>query len=242
MTTQPPDRPEGEREPTQPIWPPADSSPGAQAYPGWGPPQQPPPPKPRRPWYKRWWAITLGALLLLFIVAGIFGDPPADPTTPAAAPTTATTIPATTTQPETTTSDLPTTTDRPATTAKPKPVVYRNISARQWALIVKNPDAHDSEHIVVYGQVTQFDGATGPDTFLANVDGIPHRKEYGYVDYEDNTLLYGAADQLTDLVEGDLFVARVRVAGSESYDTQIGGNTTVPKLQITSIKVTGSAK
>jgi hypothetical protein len=27
-----------------------------------------------KPWYRRWWAITLGGLLTLFVTAGIFGD------------------------------------------------------------------------------------------------------------------------------------------------------------------------
>jgi hypothetical protein len=39
---------------------------------------QPPPAEsagePGKPWYRRWWAITLGGLLTLFVVAGIFGD------------------------------------------------------------------------------------------------------------------------------------------------------------------------
>jgi hypothetical protein len=206
--------------------------------PTWGQPPPTNPPKPKRPWFRRWWAISLGILLALFVLAGIFGEPPPQDS---AAKGPAATAPPTTETPATT--EAPVTTEQvPVTTAKPKPMTYRTISARQWALIAKNPDAHDSEHIIVHGQVTQFDGATGSDQFLASVDGVVHRKEYGYVDYETNTLLYGDQSALTDLVEGDLFTARVRVAGSESYDTQIGGNTTVPKLQITSIKVTGSAK
>jgi outer membrane biosynthesis protein TonB len=27
-----------------------------------------------KPWYRRWWAVTLGALLTLFVITGIFGD------------------------------------------------------------------------------------------------------------------------------------------------------------------------
>jgi len=208
--------------------------------PTWGEPGYQPPPTPDRPRRgkgRKTLLILGGVIAGLFAIGLLAGDPKPTTTTVApssAAPTTAASL--TTKQPVTT---------KPIaapTTAKPKPVRYRNISARQWALIAKSPDAHDSEHIIVYGQVTQFDGATGPDQFLADVDGVVHPKEYGYVDYEVNTLLYGDESALTDLVEGDLFTARVRVAGSASYDTQIGGNTTVPKLQITSIKVTGSAK
>jgi hypothetical protein len=43
-------------------------------------------------------------------------------------------------------------------------------------------------------------------------------------------------------VQDDLFKAEVVVAGSLSYDTQIGGSTTVPLLLVTKITVTGTAK
>jgi hypothetical protein len=95
---------------------------------------------------------------------------------------------------------------------------------------------------VVYGQVTQFDSATRTSTFRANVDGAAHKVSYGYADYKTNTMLTGPDDQLKDIVDGDLFRAEVTVAGALSYDTTMGGSTTVPKLEITAIKVTGSAK
>ena len=53
---------------------------------------------------------------------------------------------------------------------------------------------------------------------------------YGYFDGE-NTLLTGSAKQLDDLVEDDVFRASVTVLGKIDYDTQIGGNTTVPLLE-----------
>ncbi len=45
---------------------------------------------------------------------------------------------------------------------------------------------------------------------------------------------------LGSVVKGDVFEAQVIVGGSFSYDTQIGGNTTVPKFEIVSINVYGS--
>jgi hypothetical protein len=59
---------------------------------------------------------------------------------------------------------------------------------------------------------------------------------YGFFDGE-NTLLTGSKKQLDDLVEDDVFRATVTVLGSMDYDTQIGGNTTVPLLEVSSIKV-----
>ena len=38
---------------------------------------------------------------------------------------------------------------------------------------------------------------------------------------------------------GDLFVAEVTVTGSYTYDTQIGGSTTVPLVAVHTISVTG---
>jgi hypothetical protein len=118
---------------------------------------------------------------------------------------------------------------------------HREIDAREWQVIAKDPDAHKGERIIVYGYVTQFDAATGNDTFRANVDGVEHSgDEFAYLDYEINTVLRGDAAALQDIVSGDLFSAQVTVGGSLSYDTQIGGSTTVPMLMVDTIRVTGS--
>ncbi len=135
----------------------------------------------------------------------------------------------------------------PAVAPLPAPPAteYRKITAREWQLIAKAPDLHLGERIIVYGQVTQFDSATGASGMRANVDGVIHPVRYGYADYETNTVLaVGSAEAslLANVVKGDLFTARVVVNGSYAYDTQIGGSTTVPQLIVESIQVTGSAK
>jgi hypothetical protein len=116
------------------------------------------------------------------------------------------------------------------------------ITARDWALIAKDPASHAGKRIVVYGQVTQFDAATGTSSFRANVDGVAHEVRYGYADYETNTVLVGTAELLKDLVNDDLFRAEATVTGPYSYETTMGGQLTVSKLEVTAIKVTGSAK
>jgi hypothetical protein len=118
----------------------------------------------------------------------------------------------------------------------------RQISGREWAKIAKEPAAHTGEALIVYGQVKQFDSATGTGTFRANVDGIQHRVSYGYADYKTNTVLEGDQASLGDLVEGDLFRAEVVVAGTYTYETTLGGHLTVPVLAVSKIQVTGSAK
>ncbi|GAA2886326.1 hypothetical protein GCM10010472_50660 [Pseudonocardia halophobica] len=122
------------------------------------------------------------------------------------------------------------------------PAPARAITARDWALIAKSPDAHVGERIVAYGQVTQFDAATGTSAFRANVDGVVHKPSYGYVDYETNTFLNESGTLFAQLVKGDLFRAEVTVTGSYSYSTTMGGTMTVPQLQVTAINVTGTAK
>ncbi|MEH0932753.1 hypothetical protein [Micromonospora sp. CPCC 205558] len=117
---------------------------------------------------------------------------------------------------------------------KPKPPSYKKLTERQWKLIAKNPDGYLGKTYVVYGRVTQFDAATGTDSFRADV---AHRRMAEKYDYETNTILNGSESDLDNLVEDDIFRANVTVLGSFSYDTQIGGETTVALLQVDSIKV-----
>jgi hypothetical protein len=119
---------------------------------------------------------------------------------------------------------------------------FNAISARDFALLVKNPDAHAGQRFVIYGEVTQFDAATGNDQFLARTGAEKDSISYGYTDFEDNSLVVGDSGMLADVVEGDVFEARVVVSGSMSYETQIGGNTTVPEFELRSISVYGSTK
>jgi hypothetical protein len=118
----------------------------------------------------------------------------------------------------------------------PAPEPHRQVSSRDWLLIAKSPDAHEGERITVYGQVFQFDAVTGPEGFLARVDGERQRRSYEY----DTTVAFsGSAAQLENVVQDDVFRADVTVLGSYSYTTRMGGNTTVPRLQVDAIEVIG---
>jgi hypothetical protein len=216
-------------------WPPAGWTPPA----AWGPP-----PDgwqlwvPERPNRKPVW-ITVGVVGVLFVAAIAVGageDGGSTAVGASGAPTaTSNSRPGETTDVAAT----PTETDQ-ARSSRPAPTSYRRLTARKWRQIVKNPDAHVGDYVVVYGEITQFDAATGDDMFLANVGGVYQRPEYGFVDYPTNTLLSGSSSKLGGLVEGDLFRAKVQVLGSETYETQIGGETTVPSLQVDHIKRLGS--
>lgn len=125
---------------------------------------------------------------------------------------------------------------KPQPKAKPKPAAHK-ATEREWAKVVKNPDKYKGKRYIIYGQVNQFDSAPGDSQFLADT---AHRNttSYGYFDGE-NSLMEGKASKLEDLVEDDVFKATVTVIGSYSYDTQAGGNTTVPRLQVDAIKQIG---
>jgi len=185
-------------------------------------------------------ALATVAVLLAFgagTAVGNVAGPNSSPDTPAAA-TSASAAPSSTTAgaaaPTTATPTLASAPRTPATTAAPKPASYRKLSERQWKLVAKNPDAHLHKTYLIYGTVTQFDSATGTDTFRANV---AHKRMAEEWDYPTNTMLTGPESALDDLVEDDVFQAKVTVLGSLSYDTQIGGETTVPLLRIDSIKL-----
>lgn len=102
---------------------------------------------------------------------------------------------------------------------------------------MKSPDNYIGKRYVVYACVTQFDAATGDDTFRG--EAANKKIEYWYLDGE-NALFTGTASQLADVVTDDVVVMNVTSLGSFSYDTQIGGNTTVPWFQIDKVTPKGS--
>lgn len=52
----------------------------------------------------------------------------------------------------------------------------------------------------------------------------------------------GNADQLADFVADDVVVMNVMSLGSLSYDTQAGGNTTVPLFEVVKITRKGTCE
>lgn len=102
---------------------------------------------------------------------------------------------------------------------------------------MKSPDTYIGKTYQVWACITQFDAATGADTFLGQASN--KKREYWYSD-GDNVLFTGTESQLADFVQDDVVVMNVRSLGSFSYDTQIGGNTTVPWFSVDKITRKGS--
>ena len=125
----------------------------------------------------------------------------------------------------------------PVPTPEPTPVSYVQLTARDWDLLVKTPDDYTGNGYSIWGCITQFDAATGEGAFLATSAEGP--LEYWYSD-GDQAYFVGAADLLRDFVEDDVVSMNVISEGSFSFDTQAGGNTTVPQFEVTAITLQGS--
>ena len=112
----------------------------------------------------------------------------------------------------------------------------KKITSRELAQIVKKPSSHLDKNVILYARVTQFDSATGPCTFRANVS----HAHVGKYDYEHNTIFNAGdglanCDILDDVVAEDIVKVTATVSGSLTYDTQVGGSTTVPEMQVVKI-------
>lgn len=117
------------------------------------------------------------------------------------------------------------------------PAAYEVLSERDFALLVKDPDSAEGRKVVLFGVVTQFDAATGTRQFRA--DTGPAQLESTYA-YSQNTAVEARDSALVaDVVEDDVVKMYVEVTGSVSYDTQIGGRTTVPGVLVNMIEIVG---
>jgi hypothetical protein len=113
------------------------------------------------------------------------------------------------------------------------PKSYAAPSKRAWQKVVKSPDTYVGKGYKLWACIYQFDAATGEDGFMAYAS---YKKlKYWFSDGE-NAAFVGSAPALADYVEGDVVTMSVVTLGSYSYDTQAGGNTTVPSFQVVKIK------
>lgn len=128
--------------------------------------------------------------------------------------------------------------DRPSTAAAAAPErtdpdwnnrdTYIELSERDFQLLIKDPDAGVGQKHVIYGEVTQLDAATGNRGMRIDAMATPPTETYvigdnAVVSVDDPTILQ-------PIVSGDRVRLFVTVKGALSYDTQIGGSTTVPEF------------
>lgn len=148
-------------------------------------------------------------------------------------PPTATPTPSPTPKPTATPKPTPTPSPEPT----PTPISYATLTSRTWAQLVKAPDNYAGKTYTVWGCITQFDAATGPDTFRAQAS---YRKETYWYTSGTNALFTGDETQLTDFVADDVVSMHVLVVGSYTYDTTIGGSMTAPAFLVVDISRKGS--
>ena len=123
-----------------------------------------------------------------------------------------------------------------AEAARLDPNTYENLGSRDYALLIKNPDANVGRKIHVYGAVIQLDAATGDTMFRAATGTAPGDR----YDFDDDVVVNCTNPAImNNLVEDDIFEIFATVGGSLTYDTQIGGSTTVPKFTCQMLNITG---
>jgi hypothetical protein len=128
----------------------------------------------------------------------------------------------------------PSPTEAPVPTEAPDLESYEELDERTLAQIVKAPDDHIGRQVIVHGRITQLDAATGKCFVRVS---IAHAPQDDWYEYEHNSVGF-AGDGESDCPVLDPFVADdevtlwVTIGGSLSYDTQIGGSTTVPAYLI----------
>jgi hypothetical protein len=116
------------------------------------------------------------------------------------------------------------------------PSSYSAIGLRDYALLIKDPDAHIGEKVIIYGAVEQFDSSTGNSELRATTMAYPHPPTD---DDEYNALIEATSDPsiLANVVSGDFIRMYVVVDGTESYTSTIGAELTVPKFSVNIINV-----
>ncbi|PPG28087.1 PASTA domain-containing protein [Pseudoclavibacter sp. RFBB5] len=116
---------------------------------------------------------------------------------------------------------------------------FTETDERTFGLVQKSPDAYVGTNMIVYGSVTQFDAATGACVFRANTS---HAVQEMSFDYSSNTLMTAGDGEsdcpgVAQVLADDHIKAWVTVAGSFTYDTQIGGSTTVPLFTVHQVEI-----
>lgn len=110
--------------------------------------------------------------------------------------------------------------------------------------IEKNPNGLKGECFVLYGRIVQFDAATGPCSFHANISRNRSTRWYDYdvrstFGYEENEFLSTLRQDCSELdsIDGDDYIkVWGTVLGSYTYETR-GGTNTVPSFRIEKVEL-----
>jgi hypothetical protein len=117
-----------------------------------------------------------------------------------------------------------------------EPITYDTPTSREWAQLVKDPDAAAGNGYRIWACISQFDAATGPSTFRAQAS---YRNEEFWWSDGENAVFRGDEGVLADYVEGDVVRMNARTLGAFTYDTNTGGTATAPEFSVATIKREG---
>ncbi|MGQ5692158.1 DUF2510 domain-containing protein [Rhodococcus erythropolis] len=104
---------------------------------------------------------------------------------------------------------------------------YEEITQRDFELILKDVSVQSGRRIILYGSIRQFDSATGPDRFLADVG----TSALGVGNFESAHLI-GNSATLKPFVKDDRVKMHVVVDGEYSYTSTADFKLTVPQFQV----------
>ncbi|WP_306913355.1 MULTISPECIES: DUF2510 domain-containing protein [unclassified Arthrobacter] len=132
-------------------------------------------------------------------------------------------------------------TPSPAAPSATKPFVatdYKEMPERDLAVLVKDPESHKGEMVVLHARVTQFDTATGGCSFRAEAAHVRPEDTFGY---NHNSFFVGGAggvscDQLKSYVDKDEVKVLATVKGLVEYKTMMGGQTAAPEFRVDQIE------
>lgn len=128
--------------------------------------------------------------------------------------------------------------DEPPDDTTPPRKPHRPVSERRLKQIIKSPEGHVGDRVIVFASVDQFDSATGSDAFRGSV-ADHDTTEYGFFTGE-NSFFMGTERRLRRIVQGDVVKVWATVSGSFDYETTMGGSTTVPQFEVDRIKRVGA--
>lgn len=125
-----------------------------------------------------------------------------------------------------------------AAAAKLDPASYERIDDRTFAAIARDPESNKGRKIVIYGLVTQADSVTGNSAFRAETAGGQY---WNWYDFDENSMVRVSDPSIiSNVLKDDLVEMYVEVKGAMSYNTTIGGKTTVPEFEANIVTVYGN--
>ena len=132
--------------------------------------------------------------------------------------------------------DVPEITPRPAPSFK-LPKTYAKLAKADWTKVLGAADRTVAKGYQVWACITQFDTATGRESFRA---AASYRKEPSWSRLATNAYFNGTEKQLAPISPGDVVQMNVVGLGPFDYPTNASGTTTLPTFYVTRIAKKGS--